>query len=138
MHFIYEIKLFEWFMHKTSFVFQKFQFSKFSIDRIYFSTDRKCVKNFGLNLPGSIGARSIEFIFRSIEPQFWPIEIRKLSLLKKASSSHFLHYFKSFSNFSSLFYFNWSNLRDFCHFLPQISPRFLSSRIGKTFIPFLF
>ena len=103
MHFIYEIKLFEWFMHKTSFVFQKFQFSKFSIDQIYFSTDRKCVKNFGLNLPGSIGARSIEFIFWSIEPQFWPIEIRKFSLLKCFSltcSSLFQKLFRLFLSFS--------------------------------------
>ena len=63
MHFIHEINWFEWFPHKTSFVFQKFQFSRFSIDRIYFLIDKKCIKNFGLNLPGSIGARSIESIF---------------------------------------------------------------------------
>ena len=43
------------------FVFQKFDFSRFSIDRICLSTNRNCDKNFGLNLPSSIGIQSIEY-----------------------------------------------------------------------------
>ena len=55
--------------------FSKICFSRFSIDRICCSTDRKCVKSFGLNLPGSIDIRSMldrsklkNFQFLS----FWP------------------------------------------------------------------
>ena len=142
MHFIHEINWFEWFPHKTSFVFQKFQFSRFSIDRIYFLIDKKCIKNFGLNLPDSIGARSIESIFWSIKPQFQPIEIWKFSLLKCFSLTCSLLFQKLFrlslSLSLSLSLFDRSNLSDFCRFLPQISLGFLSSSIGKTFIPFLF
>ena len=43
MHFIHEINWFEWFPHKTSFVFQKFQISRFLIDRMCFLIDRNCV-----------------------------------------------------------------------------------------------
>ena len=42
IHFIHEIKWFEWFLHKTSFVFQNFQISRFSIDRGCYSTNREC------------------------------------------------------------------------------------------------
>ena len=61
-------------------VFQKTDFSKFSIARTCCSTDWKCDKNFGYNLPGSIGARLIKIAFWSIESDFRPIENRSVSL----------------------------------------------------------
>ena len=55
------------FIHKTKcalrsfcikyYVFQKSEFSRFSIDRTYCLIDRKCDKTFDYNLSGSIGAR---------------------------------------------------------------------------------
>ena len=57
--------------------FSKICFSRFSIDRICCSTDRKCVKSFGLNLLGSIDIRSMldrsklkNFQFLSFWPNF--------------------------------------------------------------------
>ena len=85
----------------------------------------------------SIDARSIEFIFRLIKAHFWPIEIRKLSFIKSFSSC-VLHYFKSFFKLFLTFSLRLIQSKDFCRFLPQISPRFLSWTIGKSFIPFLF
>ena len=41
------------------YVFQKNDFSRFSINRTCCSTDRKCDKNFGFYLLGSIGARLV-------------------------------------------------------------------------------
>ena len=85
----------------------------------------------------SIDAWSIEVIFRSIEAQFRPIEIWNLSFIK-SFSSRALHYFKSFFKLFLTFSLRPIQSKDFCHFLPQFSPRFLSSTIGKSFIPFLF
>ena len=67
MNFIHEILCFGDILQKNCSVFQKFKFSRFSIDRIYFLTDRNCDKKFDLNLPGSTGARLIESISRLIE-----------------------------------------------------------------------
>ena len=107
------------------FVFQKFEFSRFLIDRIYLSIDWKCDKNLGYNLPGSIGARLIEFNFRSIEANFQPIENWSMSVLKG-----------TFLTCSS-FYLNFSNTlftisprpiqsKSFCCVLPQIFKGFCS------------
>ena len=137
MHFIHEINWFEWLLHKTSFFFKNFNFPDFRSVECIFWFDQKYVKKFGLNLLGSIGARSIECIFRLIEPQFRLIEIQKLSLLKSFTFTC-SSLFQKVLDFFSLSHFDRSNLRDFCFFLPQISPRFLFSSIGKTFIPFLF
>ena len=59
-------------------IFQNFDFSRFSIDRIYLSTDRNCDKNFGLNLPGLIGIQLMldqlklkNFLFLNIRPNFF-------------------------------------------------------------------
>ena len=59
-------------------IFQNFDFSRFSIDRIYLSTDRNCDKNFGLNLPGLIGIQLMldqlklkNFMFLNIRPNFF-------------------------------------------------------------------
>ena len=79
MHFIHKILCFEEFLHKIALFFlffQKIGFSRISIDRTCFSTDRNCVWNFDLNLPGSIGSGSIECNFRSIESLFRSIENR--------------------------------------------------------------
>ena len=137
MYFIHKICWFEWFMHKTFSVFQKFQNSRFSIDRMCFLTDQKCDKNFGLSLPSSIDAWSIESIFWLIEAQFRLVKIRKLSFIK-SFSSRVLHYFKNFFKLFLTFSLWPIQSKDFCCFLSQISPRFLSSSIGKSFIPFLF
>ena len=57
-------------------------FSRFLIDRICFSTDRKCDLNFVLNLTYSITVGSIENDFRSIESIFRSIENPIESFLK--------------------------------------------------------
>ena len=82
MHFIHEINWFECFLHKTSVVFQKFNFSRSSINRVCFLTDRKFLKFFKLGFAwfdwSSIGTRSIESVFRLIEPSSQLIEIFKV------------------------------------------------------------
>ena len=64
-------------------IFQKFEFSRFSIDWSCCLTDRDCDKKFGLNMLGSIGARLIE--------------IWTMSVLKRVFS-RVLHYFQNFWN----------------------------------------
>ena len=54
MHFIHEINWFECFMHKTSIVFQNFNFSRISIDWMCFLTDRKSLEFLNLVLLGLI------------------------------------------------------------------------------------
>ena len=95
MHFIHDICWIELFLHKICSSFQKFQNSKFSLDRLKlrlkfwfeFACLDRCL----------IDARSIESLFRSIEAQFQLIKFWKLSVLKKAFS-RVLHYFQIFSN----------------------------------------
>ena len=125
MHFIHEINWFEWLLHKTSFFFKNFNFPDFRSIECIFRFYWKYVKKFGLNLLGSIGARSIECIFRLIEPQFRLIEIQKLSLLKSFTftcSSLFQKNFRLFLSFSLwpiqskgfLFFFFHKFLQGFC------------------------
>ena len=106
------------------YVFQKNDFSRFSINRTCCSTDRKCDKNFGYSLPGSIGARSIEIDFWSIKSNFWPIKNQSESFLKKSfltCSSHCSHFFKKLSLFSS----STDSLQvNFCRFFPNFSQGF--------------
>ena len=70
------------------FVFQKFDFSRFLIDRTCCLTDRKCDKNFGYNLPGSIGAGLIDYFLtdRKLASEFF----------KRFFSHVFFTLFKSF------------------------------------------
>ena len=82
MHFIHQILCFEEFLHKTVMFFKKIVFSKFSIDRICFSTDRKCDLNFVLNLTYSIAVGSIKSYFQSIKSIFRSVENRIESFLK--------------------------------------------------------
>ena len=120
--------------------FQKTIFSRFSIDRTCCSTNRKCDKNLGYNLSGSISARSIEIDFRSIKPNFRPIEIRSEGFLK----SFFSNVFFTLFNFSKSFLLSLSlSSTDppqtfFCRFLPNFSQRILSSSAGMYFLPLLF
>ena len=119
------------------FVFQKFDFSKFLIDRTCCLTDRKCDKNLGYNLPGLIGAwlvldRSNLFFDRSKIGQW---------VFRKIFLSHFLHTFQIFSKAFSLSLLNRSNLSFFFffgRFLPKIFKRFLSSSLSKSLLPFFF
>ena len=115
MHFIHEILCFEEFLHKIAPFFKKKKFSKFSIDRICCSTYRKCDKNFGLNLPGSIGTRLIEFNFWSIEANFRPIENRSMGVLKRVFS-RVLHTIQTFSNTPLTIFLDRSNLKQFLSF----------------------
>ena len=62
--------------------FSKIVFSRFSIDRICFSIDRKCDLNFVLNLTYSISVGSIESDFQSVESIFRSIKNRIESFLK--------------------------------------------------------
>ena len=137
MHFIHEISWFECFLHRTSFVFQNFHFPRFSIDRGCFSTDRKCVKIFGLNLPAWLVLDQSNIFFNWSNPNFDHSNF-EMRLFKRLLLSRVLPILKSFLDFFSLLFFDQSNLSDFYCFLPQNSPRFLSSSIGKTFIPSLF
>ena len=95
--------------------FQKFKFSRFSIDRICCSTNRNCDKNFGLNLLSSIGAQLIEFNFWSIEAKFRPIKIRSVNVLKRVLS-RVLHTIQTFSNTSLTIFLDQSNLKQFLSF----------------------
>ena len=137
MHFIHKISWFEYFLHKTSSVFQKFHFSRFSIDQGCFSTDQKCVKIFGLNLSDSIGARSIESIFWLIEAQFRPIEIRKLSFMKIFSSC-VLHYFKSFFKLFLTFSLRPIQSKDFVIFFHKFLQGFCPQALVSLLYPFFF
>ena len=82
-------------------VFQKFVFSRISLDRTCFLTDQNCDYKFGLNLPGTIDAGSVECNFRLIEPVFWSIENRFEGFLKSFFSYvpfTISKFFKSFSH----------------------------------------
>ena len=118
-------------------IFQTTDFSRFLINRTCCSIDRKCDKNFGYNLSGSIGAGSIEIDFRSIKSNFQPIENRSKSFLKQA----FLTYSSLYSNFSNnilLSLFDQSTSSQFLSSSSYFFSRFLSSSAGKTFLPLRF
>ena len=119
-------------------MFFKKLLSKFSIDQTYCFTDRKCDKNLGYNLPGSIGAGSIEIDFRSIEPNFRLIKIRSDGFFK----SFFSHVFFTLFNFSksfllSLFDQSTSNLLFVVFFLIFLKGFCLQVSVCP-FYPFLF
>ena len=117
--------------------FSKNWFSKFSIDRTYCLTDRKCDKNLGYNLPGSIDA--------------WLV-LDWSKLIFDQSKFGLMVFLKAFSLICSSLYstfqkaFCFLSLRpihlkpSFCHFLPNFSQRILSSSAGMSFLslPFLF
>ena len=118
-------------------MFFKKLLSKFSIDQTYCFTDRKCDKNLGYNLPGSIGAGSIEIDFRSIEPNFRLIKIRSDGFFK----SFFSHVFFTLFNFSKSFLlslFDRFISSQFLLFSSYFFSRFLSLSARKTFLPLLF
>ena len=141
MHFINKNNVLWGVFALKCFVFQNFDFSKFLIDQNCCSTDRKCDKNFGYNLPGSIGAQLV--LDRSKLLFDWPnllFDRSKIGkwVFKKVFLSCVLRTFQIFSKALSLFLLDWSNLSLFCHFLPNFSQVSLSSSVGKTFLPFLF
>ena len=106
MHFIHERNWFEWFQHKTSFVFQNFQFSRFSIDRMYFSTDRKCIYKFGLNLPALIVARLVldqSNLFFDWSNPISTNQNSKVKSFKKLLPHMFFTISKAFQTFSLFF-----------------------------------
>ena len=111
VHFIHEI------LCLRSFCIKLLCFFRFLIDRICCSTYRKCDKNFGLNLPGSIDAQLIEFNFWSIEANFRPIENRSMGVLKRVFS-RVLHTIQTFSNTPLTIFLDRSNLKQFLSFLP--------------------
>ena len=81
------------------FVFQKTVFSRFLIDWTCCSTDQKCDKKLGLNLPGSIGVGSIQHDFRLIESIFSTDQKSVREFFKRLfsrDSSHCSFFFKSF------------------------------------------
>ena len=116
--------------------FLKIDFSIFLINRTCFLTGRKCNKNFGYNLPGSIGAWLVldqsKILFDRSNLIFNWSKISQL-VFKKVFLSRVLHTFQIFSKALSLFYVNRSNLSLFCRFLPKFSQVFLSLNAGKTF-----
>ena len=122
-------------------VFQKTDFSRFSINRTCCSTDRKCDKNFGYNLPGSISARLVldrsKLIFDWSNLIFDWSKIDQRVFLKQV----FLTCSSLYSNFSKSFLLSLRSIHlksNFCRFLPNFSQGFLSSSAGKTLLPLLF
>ena len=165
MHFIHEIIWFECFLHRTFAVFQNFSFSRISINRMCFSTDRKSLEFLSLVLPSSIALRlvldqsklffSIDWILISTDWKFWflkslpfvwldwyPIGARSIEFRKKRTKMFFpscVHHFFIKFFYLFLFYLSWPvQSKLFCCFLPQNFQRFLSTSIAKTEIPFLF
>ena len=115
-------------------VFQKIDFSRFSIYR-------KCDKNFGYNLPGSISARLVldrsKLIFDRSNLIFDRSKIDQRVFLKQV----FLTCSSLYSNFSKSFLLSLRSIHlksNFCRFLPNFSQGFLSSSASKTFLPLLF
>ena len=82
-----------------------------SIDRIYFSINRSSIST---------------------------NRISKAECFKKRFSHMFFISFKNFQILSLTFSLRPIQSKIVCRFLPQISPRFLSSSTSKSFIPFLF
>ena len=118
-------------------IFQTTDFSRFLINRTCCSIDRKCDKNFGYNLSGSIGAGSIEIDFRSIKSNFQPIENRSKSFLKQA----FLTYSSLYSNFSNnilLSLFDQSTSSQFLSSSSYFSQGFCLQVPVRPFYPFVF
>ena len=116
-------------------------FSRFSIDQTCCSNNRKCDKNFGYNLLGSISARlmldwsnmffdRLNLIFDRSKFVLW--------VFKKVLHSCVLHTIHIFSKFHWLVLFDRSILSQIFHFLPQISQGFWSSIACKSLLPFLF
>ena len=111
-------------------VFQKIDFSKFSINRTCCSIDRNCDKKLGLNLPGSI--TTIESNFRSIE-----------NLSESFFKISFFHVFFTISNFSKSYSLPLSSTdldssQTFVVFLPNISQGFCPIVPVRPLYPFLF
>ena len=116
------------------FVFQKFYFSRFSIDR-------KCDKNFSYNMLGLIGAWLVldrsKLIFDRLNLFFDRSKISQW-VFTKIFLSRVLHTFQIFSKAFSLSLLDQSNLSFFffCCFLPKSFKRFLSSSLSKSLLPF--
>ena len=123
-------------------VFQKIDFSRFSIDWICLSTDRKCDKNLGYNLPGSI-ASQLMLDQSNVFFDWSNLIFDRTKIIQSFLKQAFLTCSSLYSNFSksfllSLSLFNRSSSSDFLLFSSKFFSRFLSFCAGKTFLPFIF
>ena len=137
MHFIHKILCFEVFLHKIALFFKNLFFPDFRSIEPVSRLIEIAIKDFGLNLPASIGARSIKTNFRSIKPLFLSIENRSEGFLKTC----FLHVFFSIQTFSKTFWlslFYRSKSSQLLSFSLKIFQRFLSFKAGKTLLPLIF
>ena len=133
MHFIHKILCFEVFLHKIALFFKNLFFPDFRSIEPVSRLIEIAIKDFGLNLPASIGARSIKTNFRSIKPLFLSIENRSEGFLKTC----FLHVFFSIQTFW-LSLFDRSKSSQLLSFSLKIFQRFLSFKAGKTLLPLIF
>ena len=113
-------------------------FSKFSIDRICFSIDRKCDLNFVLNLTYSIAVGSIESYFQSIKSIFRSIENRIESFLKPLFLTCSNTISKLSNAFLSLFDRSKIPSKIFCHFRPNFFKGFCHLRPVRHLYPSFF
>ena len=115
MHFIHEIIWFECFLHKTFVVFQKIQFSRISIDRVWFLINRKFSSFWILLLPDSIGIRSIEIL------EIWIFEKLQKIMQKQLNPSDFMNemHENEFKCFSKTWFFNPKLQNKIFKLLPQ-------------------
>ena len=123
------------------YVFQKSNFSKFSIDRTYCSTDQKCNTNFGYILLASIGAQLVldqsKLIFDRSNLIFDWSNIGQW-VFKQVFLSRAPHTFKLFSKALSLYLLNRSILSEVCRFLPKFSQGFCHLVFVSHFYPLFF
>ena len=128
-------------------VFQNFDFFRSSIDRICLSIDRKCDKNLGLNLLGSIAARLIldqsnmffdrsKLIFDWLKFESWFLLKKKIK--KKGFFACVHHFFKTFPHFLSSFDQIYIYIYFYFLFSALIFQGFLSSCPSKSLLTLLF
>ena len=135
MHFILNTMCFEEFLHKNAMFFKKLIFPNFWLIKHVALMIKKCNKNFGYNLPGSIDVWLVldrsKLLFDRSNLFFDQSKIGQKVFLR--SFSHvfitlFILFQKLSLSSSSIDPFQVN----FCHFLPEISQVFLSSSAVKT------
>ena len=104
------------------------------IDRIYLSIDRKCDKNLGYNLPGSIAARSMLDLSNLI---FDRLKIVR-KFFKTKIFSCVLLFIQTFQKLLSSLLRPIHLKSFFCHFLPNFSQGFCLQVLVRPFYPFFF
>ena len=135
MHYIHKILCFKEFLHKIALFFPKFQLIE-PISRlieiaikilVWLCVFRSVLDCFWIN----------RRYFQSIESNFQAIKNRIESFLN-LYFSHVLHYSNFFQNSFSFYLINLSVKARFLLFSSKFFRGFLSSKVGKMFLPLLF